>query len=276
MGMRSMRMWASLVGLSIMALMILRYFPGNWLNDDYHLNAIVGYLVVALFFYTSVYILGLPSLQYFGLPKFRIKALFAVVIAFSLPISQIVEQGLEYSSWLDLASGVVFLLVLGFGEEMLSRGFTYGVLLKFGRFRAILFSSLIFGLLHINVYFPDALGWDTYYHVFSTFGFGMIMCALMIVTRSIWIPVVYHAMIDWHIPFDKPLKSTGEDTFNYSLWDNLTGPLFTLVFDVGIVLILIGIDRARMPRMPKWFWRLAIKWKLVTPGTDNYAFIGEN
>jgi len=276
MGMRSVRMWTSLVGLSVMALMILRYFPGNWLNDDYHLNAIVGYLVVALFFYTSVYILGLPTLQYFGFPKFRIKALFAVVIAFSLPISQIVEQGLQYSSWLDLASGVVFLLVLGFGEEMLSRGFTYGVLLKFGRFRAILFSSLIFGLLHINVYFPDALGWDTYYHVFSTFGFGMIMCALMIVTRSIWIPVVYHAMIDWHIPFNKPLKSTGEDTFSYSLWDNLTGPLFSLVFDVGIVLILIGIDRARMPRMPKWFWRLAIRWKLVTPGTDNYALIGEN
>ena len=269
-------MWVSLVGLSIMALMTLRFFPGNWLSDDYHLNSIVSYLLVAVFFYGAVYIMGLPSLQYFGLPKFRIKALFAVVIAFSLPITQIVDEGLEYSSWLDLASGVAFLLALGFGEEMLSRGFTYGVLLKFGRFRAIFFSSLFFGLLHINVYFPHELGWDTYYHVFSTFGFGMIMCALMIVTRSIWIPVGYHAMIDWHIPFDRPAKSTGEDTFSYSLWDNLTGPLFSLAFDIGIMLLLLGIDRTRMPRMPKWCWRMAEKWKLVTPGTDNYAFIGEN
>ena len=276
MGMRNVRMWASLVGLSIMALMILRYFPGNWVNDDYHLNSIIGYLLVASIFYSAVYIMGLPSLQYFCLPKFRIKTLVAVVISFSLPITQIVSEGMEYASWLDLLSGVLFLLVLGFGEEMLSRGFTYGVILKFGRVKALFFSSLFFGLLHINVYFPDELGWDTYYHVFNTFGFGMIMCALMIVTRSIWVPVVYHAMIDWHIPFDRPAKSTGEDTYTYTLWDNLTGPLFSLAFDIGIVLLLLGIDRARMPRMPKWFWKLAIKWKLVTPSTDNYALVGEN
>jgi membrane protease YdiL (CAAX protease family) len=262
--MRKAKMWVSLIGLSIFALLILRYFPGSWLKDDYHLNSIIGYMAVAGIFYIAIYLMGLPTLQYFGIPRMRLKALVAVALAFPAPILQIFEAKLEYSSWLDVVSGIAFLLILGFGEEMLSRGFTYGVLLKLGRFRAILFSSLFFGLLHINVYIPEYLGWETYFHVMSTFGFGMVMCGLMIVTRSIWIPVLFHAMIDWHIPFQK--KSTPiEDDQVYSLWDNLTMPFFSLAFDVLITLVLLGIDRARMPNLPKWFWRVAQKLKLIEP-----------
>ena len=98
----------------------------------------------------------------------------------------------------------------------------------------------------------------------STFGFGMIMCGLMIVTKSIWIPVLFHAMIDWHIPFQK--KSTPiEDDQVYSLWDNLSMPFFSLAFDILITLVLLGIDRARMPNLPKWFWRVALRFKLIEP-----------
>jgi hypothetical protein len=71
-------------------------------------------------------------------------------------------------------------------------------------------------------------------------------------------------MIDWHIPFQK--KSTPiEDDQVYSLWDNLTMPFFSLAFDVLITLVLLGIDRARMPNLPKWFWRVAQKLKLIEP-----------
>ena len=274
-GMRNVRMWFSLVGLSIVALLILRYFPGNWLNDDYHLNSIVGYLLVAAIFYCAIYVLGLPTLQYFGLPKIRIKAIVAVALAFPAPVLQILDADLIYSSWLDVIGGVVFLFMIGFGEEMLSRGFTYGVLLKYGRYKAIFFSSLLFGLLHINVYIPGHLGWDTYYHVMSTWSFGMIMCALMIVTRSIWVPVIFHALMDWHIPFQNDDPAVDDSTV-YSLWGNLTGPFFSFAFDLGIVALLLAVEAARMPRIPKWALRLAIKWKLVEPEADKYALVGEN
>jgi membrane protease YdiL (CAAX protease family) len=161
-----------------------------------------------------------------------------------------------------LVGGIVFLLAIGFGEEMLSRGFTFGVLVKFGQFKAIFFSSLFFGLMHINVYIPGHLGWATYSHVMSTFGFGMIMCGLMIVTRTIWAPVLFHAMMDWHIPFEKESAPIADDQV-YSLWDNLTMPLSSLAFDVCIMLILLGINRAQIPHLPKWFWRGATKFKLV-------------
>jgi membrane protease YdiL (CAAX protease family) len=257
-------MWLSLIGLSIFALLILRFFPGSWLNDEYHVNAIVGFVTVAAIFYVAIYLLGLPTLAYFGLPKFRVRALFAVALVFPGPIIQIFYSDLEELPWQKLLGGIAFLLAIGFGEEMLSRGFTYGVLVKFGQFKAIFFSSLFFGLLHINVYLPGHLGWATYDHVFSAFGFGMIMCGLMIVTRTIWAPVLLHAMANWGLLFEKE-SAPITDNQVYSLWDNVTSPFFGLAFEVVITLILLGIDRARMPNMPKWFWRGLQKLKLIDP-----------
>ena len=267
-------MWLTLIGLSIFTLIIFRIFPGDWLSDDHHLNSIVSYLFVGVIFYAAIYLLGLPSLKYFGLPKVRMKAIVAIAISFPAPILQMKESGLVYSSWVDLVSGWIFLLMIGFGEEMLSRGFTYGVLLKFGQLRAIFFSSLFFGLLHINLYFPDRIGWDTYYHVFSTFGFGLVMCGLMIATKSIWVPVVYHAMMDWHIPFQPHEEITDDGV--YSLWENITGPFFSLAFDGAILLILLGINAARMPSMPRWFEKLALRWKLIEVDPPKIALVGEN
>jgi hypothetical protein len=60
------------------------------------------------------------------------------------------------------------------------------------------------------------------------------------------------------------------------LWDNLTGPFFDFGFDLAIVAILLAVDAARMPRIPKWAMRLAIKWKLVEPEADKFALVGEN
>jgi membrane protease YdiL (CAAX protease family) len=257
-------MWASLIGLSIFSLLILRYFPGDWLTHENHVNAIVGCITVGVIFYMAIHLLGLPTLAYFGRPKFRLKALFAVAFLFPIPIFQILDADLEYSSWQNLVGGIVFLLAVGFGEEMLSRGFTYGVLVKFGQFKAIFFSSLFFGLLHINVYIPGYLGWATYSHVMSAFGFGMIMCGLMIVTRTIWTPVLFHTLMNWHIPFEKETAPIADDQV-YSLWDNVTLPFSSLVFEACIMLLLIGLDRARMPHLPQWFWRIAVKLKLVDP-----------
>ena len=40
--------------------------------------------------------------------------------------------------------------------------------------------------------------------------------------------------------------------------------------------MLLAVDAARMPRIPNWAMRLAIKWKLVEPEADKYALVGEN
>ena len=263
MGMRNMRMWASLIGVSVFAVTILRYFPGSWLSDKYFLNGILGYVPVILIFFSAVYFFGLPTLQYFRLPRLSLKTVFAILVASPLAIGSLFHTGNEYKSWKLTICGAIFVLCIGFGEEMLSRGFVYGVLSKFGRYKAMFASSLMFGLMHINIYFPGHLGWVTYWHVMSTFGFGLIMCALMIVTRSIWVPVIFHALADWTVPFEKRAPTSVEDTVNdASVWDHLISPLFELSFSiVGVILILL-INRAQPA---KWMYRIALKWKLIKP-----------
>jgi membrane protease YdiL (CAAX protease family) len=263
MGVRNVRMWVSLVGLSVFAVTILRFFPGSWLSDKYFLNGIVGYAPIILIFYSVVYFFGLPTLQYFRLPRISLKTVFAILVASPLALGSIFHTGNEYKSWKLTICGAVFVLFIGFGEEMLSRGFVYGVLSRFGQYKAMFASSLMFGLMHINVYIPGNLGWDTYWHVTSTFGFGLIMCALMIVTRSIWVPVVFHALADWTVPFGKRAPKSVENTIdNSSVWHHLISPLFELSFSiVGVILILL-INRAQPAQ---WMYRVALKWKLIKP-----------
>ena len=274
MGMRNVRMWVSLVGLSVFSLTILNFFPGKWVNDDYFLNGTLGFTAVALIFYLTIYVCGLPTLEYFRLPRLSLKTLFSIIVASPLALGAMFFSGNEYKSWGLTISGALFVLSIGLGEEMMSRGFVYGVLSKIGRYKAMLFSSFIFGLMHINVYFPNDLGWLTYWHVMSTFSFGLIMCALMIVTRSIWVPVVFHALADWNIPFQKEITDTEEtEVDTYSIWDNLTLPFIEFSFNLGLFAIIMLINRAQPT---KWMYRLALKWKLIHPPADNYALIGEN
>ena len=274
MGVRNVRMWVSLVVLSVFSLTILNFFPGSWVTDEYFLNGTLGFAAVALLFYLAIYVCGLPTLEYFRLPRLSLKTLFAIVVASPLALGAMFFSGNEYKSWGLTISGALFVLSIGFGEEMMSRGFVYGVLSKIGRYKAMVLSSFMFGLMHINVYFPNDLGWLTYWHVMSTFSFGLIMCALMIVTRSIWVPVIFHALADWNIPFQKEITDTEEmDVEIYSLWDNLTLPFVEFAFNLGLFAIIMLINRAQPTA---WMYRLALKLKLIHPPADNYALIGEN
>jgi membrane protease YdiL (CAAX protease family) len=264
--MRNVRMWVSLIGLSVFALTILRFFPGSWVNDEYFLNGILGYAPVALIFYLAIYACGLPTLEYFRLPRLSLKTLFAIIVASPLALGAMFFSGNEYKSWGLTISGALFVLSIGLGEEMISRGFVYGVLNKIGRYKAMFLSSFMFGLMHINVYLPNSLGWLTYWHVMSTFSFGLIMCALMIVSRSIWVPVVFHALADWNIPFEKEVTDNGEtESITPTLWDNVTLPFIEFSFNLALFAIIMLINRAQPTA---WMYRLALKWKLVNPTAD--------
>jgi membrane protease YdiL (CAAX protease family) len=273
--MRNVRMWLSLIGLSIFALAILDFFPGGWVTDAHYIDAIIGYAAVALIFYGLIHFLGLPSLQYFGFKRLRLKGVIAIILVSWLPFYSLIDSGLVYKSKADLVGGVVFLITLGIGEEMLSRGFVFGVLLKYGQLRAVFFSSLFFGLMHINVYMPDKVGWDTYYHVFSAFGIGLIMCSVMIVTKNFWVPVMCHALLDWTIPFTKNTPPIDDGT-TYSLWENITGPFGPFLLDLVFALFLLAMNRYNLNSMPRWVNKVAIKWKLIHPPADKFALVGEN
>ena len=263
-GMRNLRLGVSLIGFSIFSLLILRYVPGTWLSGFDYANSTVSYIVLAAFYFCGVYLLGLQSLEYFRLPRMHYKTGIAVLVGSYFVISEIVSSDNVNRGVLLSVRGVIFLLAIGLGEEIFSRGFVFGALHRFGQFTAIFISSFMFGLMHLNLYTGKEWDpWEAYWHVMNTFSFGVFACALMIVTRSIWIAVVFHALCDWSIIFDKASGiESGRQDWDVTLWEGLTVPFVNTSVFIGCALVLLWIDRGNVPA---WVWRVALKWKLIDP-----------
>lgn len=262
--MRNLRLGFSLVGLSVSVLLMLDFMPGPWANEMRYADSTFSYVVMGLMFYVAIYFLGLQSLEFFRFPRMDLKTLLALLIASFFAIPEIAgSDNIDLKPWVAVR-GIGFLLAIGFGEEMFSRGFTYGVLRRFGNVSAIFISSALFGLLHLNLYVGS--NWDSwlaYSHVMTTCSFGVFACALMIVTRSIWIAVVFHALCDWSIVFDKAIVDTGDEgKWQPGLWEGLSSPLVIVFVFCGSAMLLLWIDRSSVP---VWIHRLMIKWKLVKP-----------
>ena len=265
--MKKLRLGLSLIGLSIFALLILDYLPGPWVDEMRYADSTFSYVVMGLIFYFAIYFLGLRSLEYFRLPRIHFKTLLALLVASPFVIAEITHSdNVHLKPWVAVR-GIGFLLALGFGEKMFSRGFTYGVLRRFGNVSAIFISSALFGLLHLNPYVGanwDA--WQAYSHVMNAFGFGVFACALMILTRSIWVTVIFHALCDWGIVFGKAMIDTGDvGKLQPGLWEGLSSPLFNVFLFCGLAMVLLWIDRSGVPA---WMHRLALRWKLVKPGYE--------
>lgn len=267
-GMRNVRMWVSLIGLSIGNLLILDFFPSGLFRDLPFVSSIINYAVIAICGYTLVILLGSPSLAYFRVPRLHVKSLLVLLFLSPMIMKSFTQEDIESKKLSIAMPGIIFLLFIGLGEEIFSRGVVFGVLRKFGQWRAIIGSSLFFGLMHLNLYTgKDWDLWQAYAHVWSTFSFGILMCAVMITTRSIWVSVVLHAVMDWGVVFDKdPVSNAPLPDWQFnSLWEGLSYPLFDAGFTIGIAWLLLRINRGGAPRIPKWVHALALKWKLVTP-----------
>ena len=248
-------------------LLILDYLPGPWVDEMRYADSTFSFVVMGLIFYLATYFLGLQSLEFFRFPRIHFKTLLALLIAAPFAISAITgSDNTHLKPWVAVR-GIGFLLAIGFGEEIFSRGFIFGVLKRFGNVSAIFISSALFGLLHLNRYV--GVHWDpwlAYSLVMNTFSFGVFACTLMILTRSIWVVVIFHALCDWRIVFDKALMDKGNvGKWQPGLWEGLSSPLFNLFLFCGLAMLLLWIDRAGVPA---WMNHLMLKWKLVKPGYE--------
>ena len=181
-------MIGSILGYTTILIAIYRV-PELWVKDDNHyINSIVTYSVVLAVFLTIIFMKGLDCLEYFRLPRFGLASFSTITIA-AIFVSPRLWSGQSEMKPMDIAlPGVIYLLGIGFSEEVFSRGLIFGKLRHYGERKAMVLSSIAFGLLHINVYV--GYGWDlwlAYDHVISAAAFGFLACAVMITTRSIWV-----------------------------------------------------------------------------------------
>ncbi len=130
-----------------------------------------------------------------------------------------------------------FTIAVGFNEEIYFRGLSLKPMEMKGRKKAIIWSAVIFGGLHI----VNALnGKSTLYLILQmTFAFlvGFVLAEIVCITKSLWFVIIWHAAHDF-------ISSTTSDTLD-------SKALIILGIQVGILLVYaILIWRKSVEEMP--------------------------
>lgn len=256
----------AVIGFSIGALLLFK-IPVNIPNDN--LDSTLPYLLIALSFYHFVHQYQLPSLKYFRLPELSIPSLAGMVVAIFYSYGGIASEDAITLPLIPTVTGLIYLFAIGAGEELVSRGFVFGVLRKYGPIVAVVSSSIAFGLMHLNLYIGE--DWDAYsayWHCVSATGFGLIAAIIMIVTRSILVPIVMHTFNNWTVVFsDKTDKGSDDYVGHFEpLWQTIQESFDYIFFDLTSAAFLLAVlGLARIRRIPKYIQPLLLKLGLVEP-----------
>jgi membrane protease YdiL (CAAX protease family) len=216
----------SIVGVySIVSILVLRVFPDSIFSEIAYLNSILAFVSLGIFGLALILIFKVQVLEFFRTPV-RTKASFISISLAAILVVPPILIGETEERFLGLSVlGILFILSVGFGEEVFSRGFVYGYLERQGQYFGLMWSSAIFGMLHLNRYLGSNWdGWRAYSHVLSASAIGLFMCALMIATKSIWASIIFHTLANWNLAF-KGRREIDTEVVGQSLLENLLDPL---------------------------------------------------
>jgi len=279
--MKRLQIGLALSGFTLFAILLLRFVRVPFTDASGIASNIASFVVMGLVFYFFIRRFKLPTNSYFQLPRKTPISFFALIVAGIVLAAAVNNDDNEMKPWKVAIPGIVFLLSIGFGEEMVSRGFVYGVLKRRSNKAAIFISSLFFGLMHLNLYTGnDWDPWLAYWHVASAFCFGFFMCALLIATESFWVPVIAHALFDWSIVFDKtPPVRKDIPPISFPFWEGLVFPFADLLFTFLPGALIFFFMKRRRIWAPRWLkkvaLRIAIAWKLVDESKDKSELVGQ-
>ncbi len=123
---------------------------------------------------------------------------------------------------------LLFVIAVGFNEEIFFRGIVYRFLLVKGRKTAIIASSIIFGVLHLANAFN---GKNVFYLVLQmmfAFLVGIVLAEIFSITKSLWVLIIWHATHDY-------IASIGNEGFDLKAMIVLALQVFILlIYAVGI------------------------------------------
>jgi membrane protease YdiL (CAAX protease family) len=251
----------SIVGVySIVSIMVLRVFPDSMFSDVAYLNSILAFASLGIFGLALILIFKVQVLEFFKMPL-RTKASFisiglaAILVVPPILIDETEERFLGLS-----ALGLLFILSVGFGEEVFNRGFVYGYLERHGQYFGLIWSSVIFGMLHLNRYLGSNWdGWRAYSHVLSASAIGLFMCALMMVTKSIWASIIFHVLANWHLAFTGRRESDAE-VAGQSLLENLLDPVRSVLIYSTFAFFILWMNSGMVlsPRVAALLQRLKL------------------
>ena len=254
-------MWVGVIALSLLSIVILNFASKIVPGKDF--DSTGSFIILGLFAFVMMRALRVPTNGYLARPVLGWTFVVALVLMINLIVVQI--RGEDFSSvttekWIR---GVLFLILVAVAEEIFSRGIVFGVSLRHGLAVAVIGSSLMFGLMHINTYIGNFDPWPAYWHVMSAASFGVFACALMVLTRSIWMPIVLHSFSNAGLLLTsaEEVQADRDSLTSVDFVTGLTHPLPAVATFLVPSLIMFWIA-AGMPLHPR-LRQLAIKWKLI-------------
>lgn len=121
-----------------------------------------------------------------------------------------------------------FTVAVGFNEEIYFRGLALKVMEEKGIKKAIIWSSIVFGVLHLANGFNGKSTLYLVLQMFFAFLVGFVLSEIVSISKSLWVVIIWHAAHDY-------ISSITGDTLDKTA-------LVILAIQVGILLVyLIGI-----------------------------------
>jgi membrane protease YdiL (CAAX protease family) len=150
-------------------------------------------------------------------------------------MATLTSRGLLWNTMIALSTGIF--------EETITRGLLFSVFLQAGHrhqwrlkfTQATIFSSLIFGTLHLTNLGPGNVE-SVLQQVFYTFVLGVLLSILRVTTNTLFWPIGLHFLIDW-----QPDIATSQGPPSADWW--VIGTIFSVILIVGLI-YLIKFDRA--------------------------------
>ncbi|MEK4231332.1 CPBP family intramembrane glutamic endopeptidase [Solibacillus sp. FSL H8-0538] len=164
----------------------------------------------------------MPMFTGLGLLLF-VTAILFVVFPQSPSESDVLPVNQETVLWIFIFKIITLVLIAPICEEIIFRGFLLGRLsYKFGVKKGIIFSSILFGTLHLD-------------NIFGTTIIGIIMCIWFIKTKSLVTPILIHivfnsvvALRDIYFWFN----------LNTDIQATSTPPILTILIGATILIVL--------------------------------------
>jgi membrane protease YdiL (CAAX protease family) len=155
-----------------------------------------------------------------------------LLIVLFFTVGPIYHADYAHKSIFDVVVGFLFALGIGVDEDFFSRGLIFGAFESYGIQIAAIVSAVHFGLLHFgNAIWGGQSFSFTSTQVVGAMAFGYLCVGLMLYTKTIWVPVLFHGLTD----FPMQLESAA------SYKNTVTGQAYWLyTFSFSIPYVIIG------------------------------------
>ena len=163
-------------------------------------NPLVPGLIIGAVVTSLIYVYIFKIKGFFSFSKFNLAFILGCPLILYI-LASLFDSNFIIPTTDALLIGILLGLSPGICEEILFRGILISYLMKFFRnskniYIILIFSALIFGLSHITNVFMGAPLDSSLFQAFYTFSMGIILGAVYLRTGNIWIPIIFHSLID--------------------------------------------------------------------------------